>query len=68
MLLQLSHFPPLSLHSILPIPSLPHSPPIVHVMDHTYKFFGFYISYTILTHPLSCLLYTSDAADDWLVV
>ena len=30
MLLQLPHFPP-SLHSILPTPSLPHSPPIVHV-------------------------------------
>ena len=29
-LLQLSHFPP-SLHFILPTPSLPHSPPIVHV-------------------------------------
>ena len=31
MLLQLSHFLPHSLHSILPTPSLPHSPPIVHV-------------------------------------
>ena len=31
MLLQLSHFPPPSLDSILPTPSLPHSPPIVHV-------------------------------------
>ena len=30
MLLQLSHFPP-SLNSIRPIPSLPPSPPIVHV-------------------------------------
>ena len=30
MLLQLSHPPP-QLHSILPTPSLPHSPPIVHV-------------------------------------
>ena len=30
MLLQLSYFPP-SLHSILHTPSLPHSPPIVHV-------------------------------------
>ena len=31
MLLQLSHFPPPSLHSSLPTPSLPNSPPIVHV-------------------------------------
>ena len=30
MLLWLSHFPP-SLHSILPTPTLPHPPPIVHV-------------------------------------
>ena len=39
-----------SLHSILPNPSLPHSPPIVHVHG---SYFGFYISYTILTLPLS---------------
>ena len=31
MLLQLFHFLPPSLHSILPTSSLPHSPPIVHV-------------------------------------
>ena len=31
MLLQLSHFPTPSLHSILHTPSLPHSPPRVHV-------------------------------------
>ena len=49
MLLQLSQFPP-SLHSILPTPSLPHSPPMS--MGHTYKFFAFYISYTILTRPV----------------
>ena len=53
MLLQLSHFPPL--HST-PSCSLPpsHSPPLEFMsMGHTYKFFGFYISYTILTLPLS---------------
>ena len=40
-------------------------------MGHTNKFFGFYISYTILNLPIyflptiyACLLYTSDAADD----
>ena len=53
MLLQLSHFLPPSLHSILPSPSLPHSPLQFMSMGHTYKFFGFYISYTILTLPLS---------------
>ena len=52
MLLQLSHFPP-SLHSILPTPSLPHSPLQFMSMGHTYKFFGFYMSYTIITLPLS---------------
>ena len=52
MLLQLSHFPP-SLHSILPTPSLPHSPLQFMSMGHTYKFFGFYISYTILNLLLS---------------
>ena len=52
MLLKLSHFPP-SLHSILPILSLPHSPLEFMSMDPTYKFFGFYISYAILTLPLS---------------
>ena len=53
MLLQMFHFPP-SLHSILPTPSLSHSPPIVHVHgSYIYKFFGFYISYTILNLPLS---------------
>ena len=52
MLLQLSHFPP-SLHSFPPTSSLPHSPLQFMSMGHTYKFFGFYISYTILTLPLS---------------
>ena len=44
---------PPSLNSILPTPSLPHSPLQVMSMGHTFKFFGFYISYTILTLPLS---------------
>ena len=52
MLLQLSHFPP-SLNSILPTPPS-HIPPLEFMsMGHTYKFFGFYISYTTLTLPLS---------------
>ena len=55
MLLQLSHSPRL-LHSILPTPSLPHSPLQFMSMGHTYKFFGFYISYTIFTLP--CLFST----------
>ena len=52
MLLQLSHFPPL-FPSALHTPSHPHSPLLFMSMGHTYKFFGFYISYTILTLPLS---------------
>ena len=44
MLLQLSHFPP-SLHSILPTPSLPHSPSIVHV-------YGSYLEVLWLLHFL----------------
>ena len=53
MLLQLSHSPHLTpLHPALPPPS--HIPPLQFMpMGHTYKFFGFYISYTILTLPLS---------------
>ena len=51
MLLHLSHFLPPSFHSILSTPYLPHSSTSVH--GHTYKFFGFYISYTILTLSLS---------------
>ena len=53
MLLQLSHF--LNLYS--PPPGIP--PPIIipspyfMSMGHTYKFFGFYISHTILNLPLS---------------
>ena len=52
MLLQLSHsfFPPLSPSASYPH-SLQHSPLLVHVR----KFFGFSISYTILTLPLSIL-------------
>ena len=46
-------FPPL--HSIPSYPPPPsHIPPIQFMsMGHTYKFIGFYISYTILTLPLS---------------
>ena len=46
-------FPPLhSTPSCTPPPS--HIPPLYFMsMGHTYKFFGFYISYTILTLPLS---------------
>ena len=53
MLLQLSHFPPPhSTPSCPPPPS--HIPPLQFMsMGYTYKFFGFYISYTILTLPLS---------------
>ena len=53
MLLQLSHFCPFTpLHPAHPPPS--HIPPLQFMsMGHTYKFFGFYISYTILTLPLS---------------
>ena len=52
MLLQLSHSPPHSTPSCPPPPS--HIPPLQFMsMGHTYKFFGFYISYTILTLPLS---------------
>ena len=52
MLLQLSHFPPFT-PSCPPRPS--HIPPYNRFMSmgHTYKFFGFYISYTIPTLPLS---------------
>ena len=39
--------PPTPLHPAHPLP--PTFPPIVHI----HKFFGFYISYTILTLPLS---------------
>ena len=53
MLLQLSHFSPF-------IPLCPAHPPPTCIpplqfmsMGHTYKLFGFYISYTILTLPLS---------------
>ena len=52
MLLQLSHSPPTPLHPAHPPPS--HIPPLQFMsIGHTYKFFGFYISYTILTLPLS---------------
>ena len=46
-------FPPLhTTPSCPPYPS--HIPPLQFMsMGHTYKFFGFYISYTILTLPLS---------------
>ena len=52
MLLQLSLFRPFTqLHPAYP-PS--HIPPLYFTsMGHTYKFFGFYISYTIFTLPLS---------------
>ena len=53
MLLQLSYFPHFTpLH---PAHLLPHLPPPLQFMSmsHTYKFFGFYISYAILTLPLS---------------
>ena len=39
------------IHPVLPFP--PAIPPEFMSMGHTYKFFGFYISYTILTLPLS---------------
>ena len=53
MLLELSHFLPfIPLHPVYPLS--PAFPPLqLMVMGHTYKFFGFYISYTILTLPLS---------------
>ena len=49
-----------SLYSPLPCTPSPSgipapSPPLVHVYGHTYKFFGFYISCTILNLPLSFL-------------
>ena len=52
-LLQLSQFPPP--HSTPSCPSPPsYIPPLQFMsMGHTYKFFGFYISYTIFTLPLS---------------
>ena len=61
MLLQLSHF------FLLFIPLLPAPPllsafpfPLVHVHGRAYKFFGFSISYTILTSPyLFCTIYAS---------
>ena len=44
--------PPTPLHPAHPLP--PTFPPLEFMsMGHTYKFFGFYISYTILTLPLS---------------
>ena len=47
-----SPFSPSSLHS----PTLQHShPPSFMSMGCIYKFFGFYISYTILNLPLSIL-------------
>ena len=50
-LLQLSHFPLHSTPSCPPPPS--HSPPLQFMsMGHTCKFFGFHISYTILTLPV----------------
>ena len=53
MLLQLSHFLPLD----SPLPCTPPPTPIPLLqfvsMGHIYKFFGFYISYTILNLPLS---------------
>ena len=62
MLLQLSHFPLFTpLHPAHPLPP---TLPLLQFMSmgHTYKFFGFYISYTILTLPLSifyllCMLF-----------
>ena len=53
MLLQLSHFflPSIPLHPVSP--SHQHSPPQFMSMGHTYKFFGFSISHTILNLPLS---------------
>ena len=56
MLLQLSHFSPFiplcpaTLSHLYPPP-----PPYFMSMGHTYKFVGFYISYTILTLHLSIL-------------
>ena len=41
------------LHPAYPLPSTFPPPPKFMSMGHTYKFFGFYISYTILTLPLS---------------
>ena len=57
MLLQLSHFPPL-FPSMLHVPSHQHSPTLITSMGRTYKFFGYYICYTILNLPLSILYLT----------
>ena len=55
-LLQLSHFPPFTpLHPVHPLPPIFPTPPQFMSMGHTYKFFGFYISYTILNTLLSIL-------------
>ena len=54
MLLWLSHPPPL-FPSALRTPSHPIPPFQFMSMGLTYKFFGFYISYTILNLPLSIL-------------
>ena len=53
MLLQLSHFPHFT--QLYPSHPLPPTLPtcLFMSMGHTYKFFGFYIAYTILTLPLS---------------
>ena len=55
MLLHVSHFflPFITLH--LAVPSPPAFPPYFRSMGHTYKFFDFFISYTILNFPLSIL-------------
>ena len=46
-------FSPLYPHSALQHPSLQHPPPQFMSMGRTQKFFGFYISYTILNLPPS---------------
>ena len=56
MLLQLSHFPP-SLPSTLHTPSLPHSPPLVHVHGSYILVLWLLHFLTILTLPLSISTY-----------
>ena len=55
MLLQLSHFFTPSFPSTLYSPPTMIPPPLFMSMGHIYKFFGLYISYTILNLPLSTL-------------
>ena len=81
MLLQLSCFPPLS--PFTQQPPLPQAipPPLFMSMGHAYKFFGYYISYTVLyipwlfynylfvlLNPLPCLPYPPQTPLIWLSV